>query len=82
MRIMNLISEQPSSSPASYSSSGILVWKNVRATTMLYTLTAPGSHSAKYELYRPHCLTMRKVGIRPPLNSIVKANRPVMIPRP
>ena len=49
---------------------------------MLYTLTAPGSHSAKYELYRPNCLTVRKVGIRPPLNSIVNANRPVITPRP
>ena len=70
----NLVFEQPSISAASRSSSGMLVWKNVRLMMMFVMDVAPRITMTSGLLYKPRLLTVRNVGIKPPEKNIVNRN--------
>src|SRR5699024_12560004 len=57
-------------------------WKKLRMITRLKALTATGMINDHSESSRPSLVTTMKVGIMPPLKSMVKMTRKLMVRRP
>ena len=57
---------QPSIAAASYSSSGMVVWKKVRVTMMCHTMAAPMITMIARVSSSPSERTSRYLGMRPP----------------